>query len=136
MADAKVVQRHIARYSEDPDFLNDFQEIADDLVRAEVTAAERQWSLAAECYVRIVQRGTAIKDAVARREADAKEKARREAEERSRREAAEKVRRTASPKTGDVKVVVLGVDPVKKRISLSIKQAGKASAEKNANAKA
>ncbi|MBQ3934429.1 MAG: RNA-binding transcriptional accessory protein, partial [Clostridia bacterium] len=36
----------------------------------------------------------------------------------------------------DVKVVVLGVDPVKKRISLSIKQAGKASAEKNANAKA
>ena len=107
MVDAKVVQRHIARYSEDPDFLNDFQEIADDLVRAEVTAAERQWSLAAECYVRIVQRGTAIKDTVARREAEAKEKARREAEERSRREAAEKVRRTASPKTGDVKVVVL-----------------------------
>ena len=90
MADAKVVQRHVASYSKDLDFLSDFQEMADDLVRAEVAAAERQWSLAAECYARIVQRGKTIKDAVARREAEAAEKARREAEEKARSEAAEK----------------------------------------------
>ena len=49
--------------------------------------------MAAECYSRIVQRGTAIKDAVARREAEAAEKARREAEENARRAAAEKADR-------------------------------------------
>ena len=81
MADAKVVQRHIARYSEDSDYRSDFQEIADEFVRADAIFAEKQWGLAAECFARIVQRGKSLEEAVARR--------------------------AALPKTGDEKVLVI-----------------------------
>jgi formylglycine-generating enzyme required for sulfatase activity len=104
-ADAKVVQRHIARFSDNPDCKRELQEIEDDFLRADTIFEEKQWALAAECYARIVERGKALEEAVARRAAE--EKARREAEEKARREAVESERLVALPKTGTVKSITL-----------------------------
>ncbi|MBQ3340850.1 MAG: SUMF1/EgtB/PvdO family nonheme iron enzyme [Kiritimatiellae bacterium] len=113
MADAKVAQRHAARFSGDPACKMEIQEIEDDFVRADAIFAEKQWALAAECYARIVERGKKLEEGVARRTAE--ENARRETEARARRdaearkwqEAAERARLAALPKTGDVKPLTL-----------------------------
>ena len=91
-ADARVVQRHIARFSDNPDCRRELREIEDDFLRADTIFAERQWALAAACYARIVERGKALEDAVDGR-AEEEKKARHEAVERKHGEADENVRR-------------------------------------------
>ena len=106
-ADAKVAQRHISKYSSDGDFRKDIQAIEDDFIRADAMFEDRAWSLAAECYERIVSAANAIEAAFVRREETAKENARREEDDRARKAAEEKAKRAAVLKTGDIKILDL-----------------------------
>ena len=106
-ADAKVAQRHISKYASDVDFRKDVQEIEDDFIRADAMFEDRAWSLAAECYEKIVSAAHAIEAAFVRREETAQENARREEDGRARKAAEEKAKRAAVLKTGDIKILDL-----------------------------
>ena len=106
-ADAKVAQRHISKYSSDGDFRKDIQAIEDDFIRADAMFEDKAWSLAAECYEKIVSTANAIEAAVVRREEMTRENARREEEDRARKAAEGKAKRAAALKTGDIKILDL-----------------------------
>ena len=105
MADAKVAQRHLVRFFDNPAHKQELREIEDEFVRADAILAEKQWALAAEYYARIIERGKAIEEADARRVGE--EKARREAEQRARRSAEDGKRQRAKEKVGKSCRVIL-----------------------------